>query len=337
MAVQQQKSVSLVEPDQYPNIMLDIDDGGIATLSPEQTGVGVGWNSYAELLEKQGNYVINVDGVDWYDYRGFMMPAYLPHCCPDISTETARRVVLESGRPLARWHSRYGTVEDSEWWFIVRKGVWSLEQCSANTRSKIRRGYKRLEARPMSPDELKAVGYEVCVKAVTRYGREEFLPSQEVFERKIEAAKIVPGVLEFFGVFSGDQLVGYSENYIQDNAAFWESIWYDPAFLRTYSSYVLVAEMLNHYLNERHFRHVLDGCRSIYHRSRIQEYLMNVFGFTKEYAALNLVYQPEFAMCVKAAYVFKDTIWNLSRRWVNGTLDKVSGVLRQEHIRVTCQ
>ena len=48
-------------------------------------------NTYAQLLEKQSCYVINVDGVDWYHYSGFMMPAYLPHCVPAISEEIARK------------------------------------------------------------------------------------------------------------------------------------------------------------------------------------------------------------------------------------------------------
>jgi hypothetical protein len=294
-------------------------------------------NNYARLLKKQGNYVINVAGVDWYDYRGFMIPAYLPHLCPDVSAEMAREVVLTSGRPFARWHSRYGMLENSEWWYILKRGTWSLEQCSANTRSKIRRGYKQLESRPISPAKVLAEGYDVCMKAVTRYGHEGFLSSREVFEKKIEAAITAPGVLEFFGVFSGDRLVGYSENYIQDNAVFWESIWYDPAFLPVYSSYVLTAEMLKHYLNEHRFKYVLDGCRSIYHKSEIQEYLIRTFGFTKEYALLNVVYRPAFAIGVKTSYALRGVIWNLSRIWTNSTLDKVSGILRQEDIRRACQ
>ncbi len=293
-------------------------------------------NMYACLLKQQGSYVIRIDDIDWHDYGGFMVPAYLPHLCPGITEEMAREVVRVSGRPFARWPSRYGMKAASQWWYILRKGTWSLEQCSSNTRSKIRRGYKRLISRPISPAEVLASGYEVCAKAVTRYGSKEFLPSRMVFEKKIGAASIVPGVLEFFGVFSGTQLVGYSENYIQDDAVFWESIWYDPAFLSDYSSYVLTAEMLTHYLNERHFKYALDGCRSIYHKSEVQEYFINKFGFTKEFAVLNVHYSSRFAIAVKSAYPFRKAVWSLENKWQNSTLDKVSGVLRQENIRRAC-
>ena len=45
-------------------------------------------NEYARFLKEMGNYVITVDGVDWYLYNGFIMPAHLPHCCPPINRRT---------------------------------------------------------------------------------------------------------------------------------------------------------------------------------------------------------------------------------------------------------
>lgn len=294
-------------------------------------------NKYAQLLKEQGDYVLTVEDIDWYDYRGFMIPAYLPHCCPRITAELAEEVVQISGRPFARWGSRFGQVKNSQWWYVIRKGPWSLEQCSGNTRSKIRRGYKHLHARICTPDEILKQGFEVCRKAVERYEKAEFLPSEEVHEKKVLAANHVDGVLEFFGVFSGENLVGYSENYIQDNAVFWESIWYHPAFLPKYSSYALTDAMLNYYLNEKKFAYVSDGCRSIYHRTGIQAYLIKVFGFTREYAILNVEYSTKFKLLVNMAYPFRSAVWFLRDRLVNSFLDNVAAVLRQEYIRRACQ
>jgi len=294
-------------------------------------------NTYASLLREQGNYVITVKGVDWYDYNGFMMPAYLPHCCPKISRQSARGVMRISGRPFVRWDSQFGQVKDSQWWYVIRKGPWSLEQCSGSTRSKIRRGHKRLSARVITLEEVMKSGYDVCRRAATRYEKPGFVLPREVYERKVQAAARVSDVIEFFGIFSNDKLVGYSENYIQDNAAFWETIWYDPEFLGRYSSYVLIDEMLNYYLNDRGFTYVSDGCKSIYHRTGVQDYLMKVFGFNKEYAVLNIVYSIKFAMALKAAYPFRSIIQNLSKKWTNNTLDKIDAVLRQEYIRKTCE
>jgi hypothetical protein len=41
-------------------------------------------NRYAQFLKEQGGYLVTVEGVDWYGYNRFMIPAYLPHCCPNI-------------------------------------------------------------------------------------------------------------------------------------------------------------------------------------------------------------------------------------------------------------
>lgn len=294
-------------------------------------------NTYAQLLKEQGNYVITVEGIDWYEYQGFMVPAYLPHCCPKITPEIARKVVEVSGKPFARWDSEFGKVRDSQWWYVIRKRTWSLEQCSGNTRSKIRRGRKHLFARILTGGEVLRSGYNVCRKAEKRYEKTGFVLSRQTYEKKVQAAAEVDGVLEFFGVFSGEDLVGYSENYIQDNAVFWESIWYDPEFLPKYSSYVLIDAMLNYYLNDKKFAYVSDGSRSIYHKTGVQSFLINVFSFTKEYAILNVKYSKKFEIAVKLAYPFKNIVWALSNKWTSNTLSKAGAVLRQEHIRRACK
>lgn len=293
-------------------------------------------NKYAQLLKEQGNYVVSVKGVDWREYMGFMVPAYLPHCVPKISKDTARKVLKISARPFVRWDTEFTKTENSQWWYVIRRGQWSLEQGSGNTRSKIRRGRKRLYARALTVEEVLKSGYEICKKAAKRYDKRGFVPSQKVFKRKVEAAAKVKGALEFFGVFCGKDLVGYSENYIQNNAVFWESIWYDPEYLPKYSSYVLIDAMLNYYLNDRKLLYVSDGSRRIYHKSEIQDYLIKVFGFTKEYAVLNVKYSAKFKVAVKLAYPFKNVFWTLSDKWTNTTVDNISAVLRQEYIRSSC-
>ena len=84
-------------------------------------------NKYAQLLKEQGNYVITTDGVDWYDYQGFMIPAYLPHCVPKISKDTARKVLKISARPFVRWDTEFAKTENSQWWYILKRGHWRIE------------------------------------------------------------------------------------------------------------------------------------------------------------------------------------------------------------------
>ena len=63
--------------------------------------------------------------------------------------------------------------------------------------------------------------------------------------------------------------------------------------------------MLTHYLNERKMRYVLDGSRSIYHNTNIQDHLVSVFGFTREYAVLNAQYNPLLYLPVRMCFPFR--------------------------------
>jgi hypothetical protein len=294
-------------------------------------------NKYAQLLDKQGNYVVTVKGIDWYEYSGFMIPAYLPHCCPIITTEIAEDVLRISGRPFVRWDSRFGEVENGQWWYVLKRGPWVVEDMKdKKKRWMIRQGKKQFSVRPLGFDEVIAKCPKVAQLASERYKGQAEVESQQVLEKRIEAAQKALGVLEYIGCFHEDMLVSYSENYIQNNAVWMAIIRHDPAFLNKYSSYGFMDGILDYYLNRQKMDYVLDGCRNIHHRTEFQEHLIKIFGFTKEYAILNVEYSTKFKPLVNIAYPLKKAIWFLSNRWVNSFSDKVAAVLRQEYIRRAC-
>ncbi len=294
-------------------------------------------NKYAQLLDKQGSYVVTVKGVDWYEYSGFMIPAYLPHCTPPISEAVAKEVLKISARPFVRWDSRFGEVENSQWWYILKRGPWAVEDMKdKKKRWMIRQGKKQFSARLLTPEEIVSKCPNIAQLASERYKGQAKVESQQALEKRIEAAQKVPGVLEYLGCFYEDTLVSYSENYIQNNAVWLAIIRHDPAFLNKYSSYGFMDGILDYYLNRQKMNYVLDGCRSIHHRTEFQEHLIKMFGFTKEYAILNVEYSTNFKLLVNTAYPLKKAIWFISNRWVNSFSDNVAAVLRQENIRRAC-
>jgi hypothetical protein len=296
-----------------------------------------GTNPYAEILRAQGKYVITHEGVDWFEYSGFMLPAYLPHCCPPITAEMARKVVRISGRPFARWTSRFGEVANSEWWCVLRKEPWAIEDIKdRDKRYKIRKGKKNFIVRPLTSGEILNDCPRVTQLATARYKTKTKLETPDSFKKSVDASQKVPGVIEYIGCFHDNVLVSFSENYIQDNAVFMVSIRQDPVFLKDYSSYALIDGILEYYLNQKRFRYVLDGSRCIYHRTNFQELLMKIFGFQKEYALLNVVYSKKFTLGVRLAWPFRKVFWAIRRKWPNSFLDNVSAVLRQEAIRRNC-
>jgi hypothetical protein len=294
-------------------------------------------NTYAQLLKEQGNYVITVEDVDWYGYSGFMIPAYLPHCCPPICSELAQEVVRISGRPFARWDTQFRQVANSKWWYVLKRGPWAVEDIKdKKKRWMIRQGKKRFSVRPLGFDEVIDKCPNVARLTTARYKGHTEVESREMLANYVAAAEKIPGVLEYVGCFQEDKLVSFSENYIQDNAVWLANIRHDPVYLKKYSSYALVDGILDYYLNQKKMDYVLDGCRSIHHRTYFQEHLTKVFGFTKEYAVLNVKYSTRFKIAVKLAYPFRNIFWALSDKLINATVDNISAVLRQEYIRRSC-
>lgn len=295
-------------------------------------------NVFAQLLMEQGNYVITVEGIDWYEYMGFMMPAYFPHCCPWIDPQVAEDVVRISGRPFARWCTQFGQIEKSEWWYILKRGPWSIEDIKdKKKRWMIRQGKKNFTVRPLKSDEILDKCAKIAKLSSLRYKGEAKIETQEILETRVAAMNKVGDVSEFLGCFHGDQLVAFSENYIQADAVWLVNIRYDPAFLNKYLSYGLVNGILDYYLNQKKMEYVLDGSRRIHHRTEFQEQLMRVFGFIKEYAILNIKYSAGFKALVNAAYPFKNLVWTAHDKWTNIFLDNVAAVLRQEYIRRSFQ
>lgn len=289
-------------------------------------------DSFANYLVRSGTYVVNVDGVDWYEYNGFMMPAYLPHCTPEISRSNAKKALQISGRLFVRWISDYGTTSCRSWWHVIRHGAYSLKDCSANTRSKISRGLKQLEVRIISCDEVLANGYDLCKKAVARYDSDAFMPERKVFECRVEAARGLPDVIEYCGVFFDGKLVGLSENIVQDGAVFWESIWYDPEYLGKYSSYALTHFMLDLYLNDRKMSYVSDGSRSIYHETNVQKFFIDKFNFKMEYSKLHVSYSNIMKIIIFFIYPFRRPLFLLNEKLNSDFLKKLAGLVNQEVI-----
>ena len=292
---------------------------------------------FAQILKKQGYKVLEVNGIYWYEYQGFIMPAYLPHCQPKISEEMTKKVLKLTKGPFARWDSNFGQLENSQWWYVLKRGPWAIEDIkNKKKRWMIRQGKKRFFVRPLGFDEVIAKCPTVARLATARYKGHTEIESEEMLASYVAAAEKIPGVLEYIGCFHGDILVGFSENYIQKNAVWLANIRNDPAYLNEYSSYSLMDGILDYYLNQKKMDYVLDGCRSIHHKTSFQEHLTKVFGFTKEYAILNVKYSAGFKIAVKLAYPFKDFFWMLSDKWINAALDNISAVLRQEYIRSSC-
>lgn len=93
-----------------------------------------------------------------------------------------------------------------------------------------------------------------------------------------------------------------------------------PQYQKQYALYALIFEMNRYYLDEKKYKYVTDGARSISEHSNIQPFLEEKFKFRKAYCKMNLVYKPWFGMVVKILFPF--------RKFINNR--KVAMILNQE-------
>ena len=170
-------------------------------------------NTYAKLLKEQGNYVITMEGIDWFDYSGFMTPAYLPHCVPEISKDTAQKVLKKARTPFVRWDCDFDKINESQWWYVLKRGKWDISEIrNKKKRWAVRQGIANFKTRPLERDEVLLKCPEVANAAAKRYKGGGQVENKEILSKRIYAGQKVTGVLEYFGCLDGDRLVSYCES-----------------------------------------------------------------------------------------------------------------------------
>jgi len=271
-------------------------------------------------------------GVVWRRHYGVLVPLQMPHAIPNkLSKQKVKLGLLRTGSMLARWEELFDQVGDSEWWHVIKDTPENLSTLSANTRSKVRRGLKSYQVAPENREVVVNEGYEVYRSAFGRYQTFERALSNSEFQEAIES---LPSQTEFWAAkcLTTGNMVAFSENLVRDEAVFYDTIWFDPAALKGYVGYALFHEMNKHYLNDRRFRYVSDGARSISHQTNVHQFLQEKFGFRRAYARLRVAYAPGIGLAVALLYPF--------RRWIDKStlsfLQKIAVLLEQERIRRAC-
>lgn len=250
-----------------------------------------------------------------------------------ISEAQARAAVKSTGAPFARWESPIERTVNRSWWQTNREGPYALSELSANTRSKISRGRKRLEARKPTEEEILSQGHHLFHKAASRYGATGRVPESNYPARLAKTVKNHPENFDLFSVFKKGEMVALSENHIQSDGVLFESIWLEPEALRDYSSYVLFDAMLEHYLNLQGKDYVSDGVRTLHHKTGIHDFLIEKFGFTRMPCRLFVVYTGWFSILVQLAYPIRPAFEKLAELTESSVLIKISAILHQEKIR----
>lgn len=279
--------------------------------------------THAEWLIATGERVVDFADTSWMAYRGSLVTAASMPVYGEVDPHDAARAMRETGTFLLRYHTSTEGGHGN-WWHVVCRD-YRLGNASRNTRSKVRRGSKRLEVRPVDPAWLAREGYDCHVECYARYANAKPMPRPgfEGFMRRVEAH----GVFEPWGCFSGDTLVGYVLCQREPDGVFLHTIDLTPDGLRDYAAYATIHALLTHYVGQLEIP-VSNGNRSIAHATDMQDFLLK-FGFDQERSDVHVLYRAPLGALVRALYPFRGLLRRLER--LPG-FHQLGVVLRQEEI-----
>jgi hypothetical protein len=223
-----------------------------------------------------------------------------------------RELLRKLGGLWVMWTDGFGPhAEGSEWHAVIcRRHTVVEEVASGNTRSKLRRGLKQCEVRPVEVKEIARNGYETYCAAVSGYGlHEEILPTAEEFARRVMTDEPFADIRHRWAAYHDGKMVAFAQNLIYEKTEVdYTLIKLHPKYLNRYSSYALIYRMNEHYLAQEGFEYVTDGFRSISHETGVQDFLMKEFGFEKARTGLHIHYRWPLGPLLRMARPFRGVL-----------------------------
>lgn len=213
---------------------------------------------------------------------------------------------------------------ETNFWEIINDKHREIEELPSKTRNQIRRSLKDCDIRKISGKELiESDGYKVYFEAFKRYRNIVSNPvSREIWEKGINQESNH----DYWGVFikDTDNLIAWGHNTILGESINYNTLKAIPEFMNKHYPYFgLLFTMNNYYLNEKGYKYVSDGFRSITEHSNIQPFLEKNFLFRKAYCRMNLVYKSWFGLIIKTLYPFRNSI----------KIPQIKSILKFEEIR----
>jgi len=255
----------------------------------------------AEYLRQQGVSTCPAAGWWWREYQRMAVPVGPVSWDFTVPPETARQLLRELPRCLLVRATAGLQEAITSWYAVVVERFVDLADCEAKVRSEIRRGLKHCQVRLISGRDQATQIARVEHAAFTRYKDRSRPDRAEVICERMRLAAEYADVIHLWGVFHGEALIAYAENYaFGKTEVFYSTIRLDPQQLALYPMYALVHEMNRHYLAQQGVARVIDGFRSILHPTSVQEFLVRKFGFRHAGVALQLHYRPWVGLLVKA-------------------------------------
>ena len=236
---------------------------------------------------------------------------------------------LRGGTPLlARWTTDWDCGFETNWWYCIRDGKFSLEELSPSSRKHIRQALKHnsvIRAKIEEPlfDEL----YRLYSEATSHYELADNIQDKENFISGLIAREKFVDL--FLAYNLENELLAYMTVRPEDGWVEIETAKFGDKALKAQSSNALYYTLLDYYLNEKKVRYVSSGSRSINHQTGTQEYKERVFGYRKAYCCLHVKYRPSVVLLVKLAFPLRSILIKFDKHTI---IHQLNAVLKMEEI-----
>ena len=231
---------------------------------------------------------------------------------------------MKQGGVLVRNTYDFDCPEETRFWNLIKDRFEGLEGLSGNTRKKIRRSLEKLDFKLIDINLIEQEGFPILKATYDDYAVTDRVMNQNTFDEYLDLCKSKK--YDYWGIFDNDKLIGFCANWLWSDAVEYGLVGVLPEYKRectAYPYYGLFYTMNQYYLQEKGFRYVTDGSRSITEHSHIQPFLEEKFHFRKSYCHLALHYKWWMKLAVKILYPFRNII----------TIPSVKAVLNMESMK----
>lgn len=219
------------------------------------------------------------------------------------------RELLRSGGVLVRNVYDFDCNDNTSFWYVIKDSFGGMEELSSKKRNQVKKSFKMCDVRKVNREEMIINSYDVYKESAKGYKIKAEVPSKESLTKRFSEKNAETH--DYWAVYEKEncKMIAFAINGIHDDYISYDTMKAIPSYLRThYPYYGMIWEMNRYYLNERGYKFVNDGARSITEHSNIQPFLIDTFNFRKAYCHLKLTYKWWLWLVVKILYPFRKVI-----------------------------
>lgn len=221
--------------------------------------------------------------------------------------ESEGKALLKHGGLFVRNTYDFDRTEESHFWFVINDSYKDIEELSSRVRNKIRHAQKAFDYRLIDLSLLKEKGYPIIIDTFADYTSTDHNMTKTVFIDYILGTSF-----DYWGIFDKEtaELIGFCCVRLWNDCCEYDLSGVMTFYKHnaTYPYYGLYQTMNQYYLQDRQFKYVSDGSRSITEHSNIHDFLVENFHFRKAYCQLEVHYCWWMKLAVAMLYPFRNII-----------------------------